>query len=268
MNKIILFLCLTLSFNTSAIASTKCFIALEGEQVIKKEGDCESRYTPCSTFKIAISLMGYNEGLLIDEIHPEWPYKNGYVDWLDKWKQPHNLRLWIKNSSVWYSQILTQKLGTDKFKEHIKKFNYGNLNISGDKGRDNGLTNSWLSSFLEISPIEQVYFLQKLINNKLSVSIKSHEMTKKILFIEKLVDSWMLYGKTGNVSLFNADRTQKLDQQIGWFVGWIKKDNRTITFACLIVDKDKQRTYASLRAKEAAKEKLKQIIENYNVSES
>ncbi|WP_410526378.1 penicillin-binding transpeptidase domain-containing protein [Rickettsia rhipicephali] len=29
---------------------------------MKQEGNCESRYAPCSTFKIAISLMGYDDG--------------------------------------------------------------------------------------------------------------------------------------------------------------------------------------------------------------
>lgn len=45
-----------------------------------KEGDCASRYAPCSTFKIAISLMGYEEGLLVDKTHPKLPFKEGYVD--------------------------------------------------------------------------------------------------------------------------------------------------------------------------------------------
>ncbi len=40
----------------------------------------------CS-FNIAISLMGYNEGVLIDELHPTLPFKKGYVDYIEKWKQ-------------------------------------------------------------------------------------------------------------------------------------------------------------------------------------
>jgi beta-lactamase class D len=85
-------------------------------------------------------------------------------------------------------------------------------------------------------------------------------MTKNILFIEELVKGWKLYGKTGSGSLLNEDKTQKLDLQIGWFIGWIQKDNRTIIFANFIQDQDKQDTYASFRARAAAKEKLKQLI--------
>ena len=245
-----------LFFNNLTTASTHCFIALEGDQVIQVEGNCKSRYAPCSTFKIAISLMGYNDGLLIDETHPEWPYKEGYADFLDRWKQPHNPRLWLTNSCVWYSQVLTQKLGMEKFKAYVKKFDYGNLDVSGDRGKNNGLTRSWLSGSLEISPEEQVRFLQKLVNNKLLVSTRSQEMTKKILFLEELAGGWKLYGKTGNGSLLTANKTQKLPQQIGWFVGWIQKGNRTISFAHLIVDDKAEETFASLRSKAAAKEKL------------
>ncbi|MDJ1304798.1 MAG: hypothetical protein MRQ09_00950 [Candidatus Midichloria sp.] len=53
--------------------------------------------------------MGYNEGVLIDETHPELPFKEGYVDWIKVWKQHHTPATWIKNSCLWYSQFITQK---------------------------------------------------------------------------------------------------------------------------------------------------------------
>lgn len=260
----ILFLSIGLLFCVSILAEPTCFLVKENNQVIVREGSCTERYAPCSTFKIAISLMGYNEGLLTDESHPQIPFKKGYADSIEAWKQSHNPKLWMKNSCVWYSQILTQKLKMSKFQEYVKKFEYGNIDVTGDVGKNNGLSHSWLSSSLEISPEEQIIFLQKLLDNKLPVSIKSHQITKNLLFVEDLSDGWKLYGKTGSGSLLNSDRTQKLDIQIGWFIGWIQKDTRAITFVYFIKDKDKQPTYASLRAKSAAKEKLIQIIKNLN----
>lgn len=260
MKKTILFLSVGLLLSTSTLADTKCFLAKENNTVIKQEGDCKSRYAPYSTFKIAISLMGYEEGLLVDETHPELPFKAGYTDWLEIWKQPHNPTTWMKNSCVWYSQVLTQKLGMNKFKDYVVKFNYGNQDVSGDKGQNNGLTNSWLSGSLEISPEEQAVFLQTLLDNKLPVSLKAHEMTKKILFVEELPNGWKLYGKTGNGRQLSKDRTKKLDLQQGWFVGWIQKDKRTIVVVNHIADDKKQDTYASQRAKAEAKEKLIQLI--------
>jgi beta-lactamase class D len=260
MKKSILFLSLALLFNAQAKADTQCFLAKENNNVIQQEGDCQSRHSPCSTFKIAISLMGYNEGLLRDEAHPMLPFKNEYVDYMERWKEPHNPTLWMKNSCVWYSQVLTQELGMKKFKDYVEKFNYGNKDVSGDKGQDNGLTRSWLSSSLEISPEEQTIFLQNMLDGKLPVSFNSHEMTKHILFLEQLPEGWKLYGKTGSGSLLNTDKTQKLDLQHGWFVGFIQKDKRTIVFAEHITDDSKQGSYAGPRAKAIAKDKLLAFI--------
>ncbi|GAA5252031.1 hypothetical protein KNCP2_03190 [Candidatus Rickettsia kedanie] len=98
----------------------------------------------------------------------------------------------------------------EKFRDYVTKFDYGNHDILGDKGKNNGLTNAWLSSSLEISPEEQLTFLQKLEDNKLPVSVQAQEMTKNILFIEDFVDGWKLYGKTGSGNKLSRDRTIKL----------------------------------------------------------
>lgn len=256
MNIFLLFTATLFCLIGNASATTKCFIATENHQTLKQEGDCDTRYSPCSTFKIALSLMGYNEGLLIDEIHPERPFKNGYADSIDVWKQTHNPTSWMKNSCVWYSQVLTKKLGLQKFRNYLRKFQYGNQDASGDRGKNNGLTHAWLSSSLKISPKEQNVFLQKLLNNKLPVSQHAHQMTKKIMVEEDLIDGWKLYGKTGSGNLLNHDGFRNTDRQIGWFIGWIQKEQHTITFVHYIEDENKQDTYASLRAKKAAKEKL------------
>ncbi|AFC70333.1 putative beta-lactamase [Rickettsia amblyommatis str. GAT-30V] len=49
-------------------------------------------------FKIAISLMGYDDGFLIDETHPKLPFKEGYADYLEVWKQSQTPKDWMKNS--------------------------------------------------------------------------------------------------------------------------------------------------------------------------
>ena len=251
-----------------ALAETKCFLAMQNNKVIKQEGDdCVSRHSPCSTFKIALSLMGYNEGLLLDETNPQWPFKEGYLDSITSWKQPHNPTSWIKNSCVWYSQVLTPKIGLKKFKEYVSKFNYGNQDISGDTGLNNGLTNAWLSSSLQISPQEKINFLQKLIDNELPVSQKSMEMTKKILFVENWTNGWKFYGKTGSGFLLNNDGSRNKEKPIGWFVGWVQNGNKTIVFTHYIEGKngEEYKDFSSgKKAKEIAKEKLMQLISETN----
>lgn len=60
---------------------------------------------------------------------------------------------------------------------------------------------------------------------------------------------------------FSGHYTVKLkDRQIGWFIGWLQKDNRKVFFVHFIEDKEYHDSYASFRSREAVKEKLKELI--------
>jgi len=263
MKKIILYLTVLMAFTTSFVAKADCFLVKENDKFIRQEGNCNSRYAPCSTFKVVLSLMGYDDGFLIDETHPKLPFKEGYDNYIEVWKQPHTPKDWIKNSCLWYSRLITKELGYEKFHNYVTKFDYGNQDTSGDKGKNNGLTNAWLSSSLEISPEEQIAFLEKLVENKLPVTLKAQEMTKNIMFIEDFAEGWKLYAKTGSGNRLNEDRTVKLkDRQIGWFIGWLQKGDRIVYFVNFIEDKEHNDVYASYRARDAAKQKLKELINN------
>ena len=243
------------------LEENKSFFAQENNLILIHEGvDFKVRYSPCSTFKIPLALMGYDAGILDDENSPEFPCKDEYEIFLDVWRGPHKPQSWIRNSCVWYSRIITTALGLNKFKNYIEKLNYGNQDVSGNASLNDGLTHSWLSSSLTISAEEQIIFLQKLIKNELPVSLKAHEMTKKIMFIQELPAGWKLYGKTGNGRLLDKNGNQSALQQ-GWFVGWIEKCNRTIVFVSHILDKQKHDVFASFRARSQALLKLHFIID-------
>ncbi len=55
-------------------------------KLLMHQGDCARRVTPASTFKIAISLMGYDAAYLKDEHAPSLPFREGYVDWRPNWR--------------------------------------------------------------------------------------------------------------------------------------------------------------------------------------
>lgn len=249
MTKSLFFLFFLFSLPVQALADKSCFIAKEQDRTIVEEGDCAMRYAPQSTFKIALSLMGYDAGILENETQPKWEFKPGYYDFPNVCKSAHEPRTWMIDSCVWYSQVLTQKLGLEKFKDYVVRFDYGNQDLSG------GLTQAWLSSSLLISSQEQVVFIAKLTNNTLPVTSKALDMTKAILYREELPGGWKLYGKTGS-------GTDKQGIQQGWFVGWIEKNGRIIVFADHIVDSVVQDSIASFRAREQAKNKLWNIIES------
>ncbi len=260
MKKVILLLC-SIMLSANVAFADSCFIAKENGKVLKSEGDQEKRYAPMSTFKIPLSLIGFDSGILVDEMHPVWPFKEGYVDWREVWKQDQTPKSWMKESCVWYSQVLTKELGMKKFQEYVTKFDYGNKDLTGDKGSNNGLTNAWLSSSLQISSAEQVAFLQKMLAGKLPIKPHAVAMTKNILFVEELKNGWKFYGKTGMGSLLNADGTKNPDLYHGWFIGWIEKGDRRIIFSNHIEDDKKEEIGAIQRAKADAKERLTKIID-------
>ncbi|OKH89053.1 class D beta-lactamase [Thalassospira sp. TSL5-1] len=224
--------------------------AKTGETLIS-QGDCQQRASAASTFKIAISLMGYDAGILKDTHHPVWPFKQGYPDWRKEWQQDTDPARWIKYSVVWYSQQITQRLGVERYENYVRAFDYGNGDVSGDAGKDNGLTGAWLSSSLQISPAEEVAFLQKLLRQELPVSPTAYKMAPKLFDIGLQPSGWHVYGKTGSAPSQKPDGSVIKGQPVGWFVGWAEKGDRKVVFARLTRDTTRPARPAGLTARKA-----------------
>ncbi|MYM91464.1 class D beta-lactamase, partial [Rugamonas sp. FT82W] len=203
------------------------------------DGHCDERVTPASTFNIAVSLMGYDSGILHDAHSPSLPFKPGYVDWNPDWRTTTDPTSWIRNSTVWYAQQVTANLGARRFQQYLNSFGYGNLDATGDPGKDNGLSMSWIESSLKISPAEQTAFLRKIVNRQLPLSAHAYDMTARITALGTLPNGWQIHGKTGTASPVLADGSDDQRRSYGWFVGWATKDGRTVVFSRLVLQ-DKQ----------------------------
>jgi bla regulator protein BlaR1 len=201
---------------------------------LRQSGDCDTRITPASTFNIAVSLMGFDSGILRDAHTPRLPYRAnaGYADWNTSWRRDTDPTSWIRNSNVWYAQHVTAQLGEERLARYLDSFNYGNRDASGDPGKHNGLTMSWISSSMQISPVEQVAFLRGVVNRQLPLSAHAYDMTAQVLKLPA-GGGWTAYGKTGTSSPVLADGTLDTSRQYGWFVGWATKGGRTVVFARL-----------------------------------
>jgi beta-lactamase class D len=70
-------------------------------RILKQQGSCDQRLTPASTFKVALSVMGYDSGFLTDEHHPALPYRESYLATDPAWKTTVDPTSWIDNSVVW-----------------------------------------------------------------------------------------------------------------------------------------------------------------------
>lgn len=227
---------------------------LNHNQMLIEEGPhCDERYSPCSTFKLCLSLIGFDAGLLIDADTPTWDFKEGYADYLPIWKSPHTPALWMKHSCVWFSQLLTVQLGMQRFQAYLDRLDYGNKDLSGE----NALTRGWLrGSSLKISPREQLLFLAKMLRGELPISTHAVQMTKEIIFLEDLGLGWQLYGKTG------SEGQEDPYFKAGWFIGWIENNTQVLPFVYYLRDMRKTEKFGSFIAKKEAKERLLHFIQS------
>jgi beta-lactamase class D len=250
---------------TSASAHTVCTVVEDARtgKILTEQGDCNVRVTPASTFKIAISLMGYDSGFLKDAHTPVLPYRTGYADWGGaSWRQATDPARWIQYSVVWFSQQVTRSLGKEQFARYTKAFRFGNADVSGDSRHD-GLTHAWIDSSLQISPIEQVAFLRKIVNRELPVSRHAFDMTDEITQIATLPDGWEVHGKTGTGYPEKADGSDDVAHGWGWFVGWASMGKRSMVFARLDQDDESQpgAAPAGIRTRDALFKELPALVD-------
>lgn len=254
---------LQIAWCSAASAAPLCTIMADAAsgKVVNQAGNCDQRLTPASTFKIALSLMGYDSGYLTNEHLPTLPFHEGYPDWIDSWRAPTDPTSWIKNSVVWYSQQITEWLGEERFRTYLAKFDYGNQDASGDPGKNNGLTQAWLSSSLKISAREQLIFLEKLVSRRLPVSPNAYDMTTRITLIGVLANGWEIHGKTGTGTPVKTDNSPDPKHSLGWFVGWASKGDRTLAFVRCIQETEGT-TRAGLVARDAFMRELPALLDS------
>lgn len=203
-----------------------CFLIKEigTDQIsVHNEAQCAKRWKPCSSFKIANSLIGLETGVLKDEYAVyKW---NGKKQFFKSWERDHTLASAIKVSAVPYYQELARNIGQKRMNQYVKELAYGNMNIGENIDR------FWLDGPLAISAFEQLNFMERLYTDQLPVSKRSSTIVKKIITLES-DSNRVLSGKTGS-ELKNGKVTW------GWFVGHVKKGHKEYVFVANIQSDDK-----------------------------
>ena len=171
---------------------------------------------PNSTYKIYIALFGLETGIITPE--------DSLIKWdrinypFESWNADQTLESAMSSSVNWYFQTIDKQLGSTRTYNYIQKIGYGNENIiSGD------LSSYWMSSSLQIPPIEQVELLTKLQSNHFEFAPENIKAVKDSLCLSTS-DTGTFYGKTG------TDRINEQDVN-GWFVGLVETKDNTYFFA-------------------------------------
>ena len=176
---------------------------------------CAERLAPCSTYKIPHSLIALETGVVPDQHHViAW---DGTQYPVEVWNQDHTMASAVQNSVVWYFQAVAGEIGLGRMQAYLGEFGYGNEEISG------GLTQFWLGSSLEISADEQIDFLDRLRMGDLPVSSRSMDIVKEVILLDE-TEGYAYRGKTGSC-------VSEGEQPMGWFVGYVERDDTAYIFA-------------------------------------
>ena len=201
---------------------------------------CEEKFIPASTFKIFNSLIGLETGAVKDQFEVfKWDSVKRFYD---MWNRDLDMVNAFKYSAVWFYQELARKIGAEKMQHYISLNNYGNKNISG------GIDRFWLDGGLRISADEQIEMLKKLYHNKLKFSQRSMDIVKQIMIYEQN-ENYTMYAKTG--------WALRVEDQIGWFVGYVEKGSDVYFFAINVKSKKPEEGFIS--RKEITIKILKQL---------
>jgi len=216
-------------------ANTICTLLLDARtaEILVEDGDCGTRVTPASTFKLPLAVMAYDAGMLTDPDLPVMAFRAGDPDWGGaSWTRDTSPADWMHHSVVWYSQRITRAMGADTLARYARGFGYGNADFLGDLGFDNGLERAWIASSLQVSPREQASFLRALVTDALPVRPQAMENARKLVEVHRL-DQWLIHGKTGTAYPRRADRSFDYARGWGWYVGWAESGNRRLVFVRL-----------------------------------
>lgn len=172
------------------------------------------RFLPASTFKIPNSLIGLETGVISgpDEVFI-W---NGTDYGYQAWNTDLSLQQAFRLSAVWVYQEIAIRIGRENMEYWLKQCAYGNM-LTGP-----AINTFWLNGDIRISPLEQVQFLEKLYFERLPFQSKNQAKVKELMLLEEN-DHARLYAKTGWAA--------RVETQIGWFVGFVEKQDELWIFA-------------------------------------
>lgn len=170
-------------------------------------------FLPASTFKIFNSLVALQSGAVQDE-HDTIPWDS--MDRRPEWNADMDMTTALARSCVPWYQEAARRAGSERMLHWLDTVRYGNA-VMGDS-----IDVFWLQGGLRISPLQQVYFNQKLNEVRLPFD-REHQRTVKRIMPGDSTATWRIRGKTGWAT--------QAHEEYGWYVGWVERGGRTAYFA-------------------------------------
>jgi beta-lactamase class D len=218
-----------------------CFLLYEvgvGEVRRRPAEICTTRLLPASTFKIPHALAALDAGVVSDP--GEVMKYDGAPTTIDAWRHDHTLQTAMRDSVVWYFQRIAERLGLEREREFLRKFEYGNADPSS------GLTSFWLGGSLQITPAEQLRFMRRLYRDELPVSPAAIQTVRQLI----VQPQGTVVNATGRhpfaapwppgttVSAKTGSGTDRGGKAVRWLVGQVARGARSWIFVSCVAGSD------------------------------
>jgi beta-lactamase class D len=147
------------------------------------------------------------------------------------WERDQSLDSAIKSSVVWFFQRVATLLGRERELRYLRAFDYGSRTFARE------LDAFWLNGDLQISPREQIAFLQKTFSYHLPVERRHVDAVKAALTMPagKLSNAAGLHDfplpAPATVALLKTGNGTVNGERVSWLVGEIERAGREYVFA-------------------------------------
>jgi len=230
--------------------STTIYNYNTGQWIVSDSNDSRLASLPASTFKILNTLIILEIGIIKDENEIiKWP---GTTDTMKYGYRPDiyrdmSLKEAFEVSAGWVYRELAKKVGKERYRDYLKRCNYGNGDIATPD------PDFWNYGNFRISPINQIEILKGVYNETLPFSKRSIQILKKMM-IEEKTPLYTLRAKTG--------WTRDGGKDTGWWVGYIEKKDNVYFFATRLV---KERTITNSNFGQCRKRITKEILRSLKI---
>ena len=166
--------------------------------------------TPASTFNILFTLIGLQEGIIRDENSTLNSEDSGYNKNL-------NLKTAFAQNYESYFRAMIKEISEERIKYWLAKINYGNKDVT------NHPHDFWLGTSLQITPAQQLNFIENFYYENLPF-LKQHVRKVKKMMLEKDSLSYKVFGKRGSYKIISENK------YMGWFVGYVETSDDVYFF--------------------------------------
>jgi beta-lactamase class D len=205
---------------------------LTASKPIVQRGDCATRLSPASTFKIPHALVALETGVVAVDSVERWD--GSRHEQQPEWNRDHTVISALRPSVLWFFQRIAPRIGAARMADWLARFDYGNRDVSGP------ITEYWINGRLQISPLEQVSFLRRFYREELPFAVGHQRGVKAGLDqkpgtvqnaqgVHRLKGDWRratLNSKTG--------ATTAAGYRVSWLVGSLRTSGHDYVFAAAV----------------------------------